>query len=427
MDIHASRRGFLGASLGGVGAVALAGAASATPPAMMDRPSSNGLGKGDAEPFFGPHQGGIATPAQKHLYFAAFDVLAEKREDVVGLLKRWTEAAARLTAGRPVPNDGRADHAPPDLPPADSGEADGLGPARLTLTIGFGPSLFKKDGVDRYGLAAHRPEALIDLPRFNGDQLIPERSGGDLCVQACADNPQVAMHAVRHLARIANGAAQFRWAQAGFGSGGKPGETPRNLMGFKDGTMNPREPAAMDRFVWVGNEGGWMQGGSYLVARPIRIALEHWDRMKLGFQEQVIGRKKDSGAPLGQNGEFEPLNLDATDAEGNPLIPENCHVRLGAPQTNDGAQILRRAYSYDNGLSFIAERWPPWRQGMMLDAGLMFLCWQRDPRSGFVKVFEKMAKFDMMNQFTTHIGSALFACPPGVIRRGGFIGETLFT
>ena len=415
MSIDASRRGFLGAGLSGVGAMALAGTAAATPPPLMDR-----HGKGGTEPFFGPHQAGIATPAQKHLSFAAFDVVAENREELVSLLKRWSEAAARLTAGLPVPDDGGADHAP-----INSGEADGLGAARLTLTIGFGAGLFKKDGVDRYGLGQHRPEALIDLPRFNGDQLLPERSGGDLCVQACADNPQVAMHAVRHLARIANGAAQFRWAQAGFGSGAKPGETPRNLMGFKDGTMNPRDPAAMDRFVWVGGEGGWMQGGSYLVARPIRIALEHWDKMKLGFQEQVVGRKKDSGAPLGQKSEFEPLNLDATDASGNPLIPENCHTRLAAPQTNDGAQILRRAYSYDNGLSFIAERWPPWRQGMMLDAGLMFLCWQRDPRSGFVKLFENMAKFDMMNQFTTHIGSGLFACPPGT-RPGGFIGETLF-
>ena len=415
MRIDASRRGFLGAGLSGVGAMALAGTAAATPPALMDR-----HGKGGTEPFFGPHQGGIATPAQKHLYFAAFDVVAEKREEVVALLKRWTEAGARLSAGLPMPDTGGADQAP-----VDSGEADGLDPARLTLTIGFGPGLFKKDGVDRFGLAAHRPEALIDLPRFNGDQLIPERSGGDLCIQACADNPQVAMHAVRHLARIGQGVVQFRWAQAGFGAGGKPGETPRNLMGFKDGTMNPRDPDAMDRFVWVGQEGGWMRGGSYLVARPIRIALEHWDRMKLGFQEQVVGRKKDSGAPLGQKSEFEPLNLDATDADGNPLIPENCHTRLAAPQTNDGARILRRAYSYDNGLAFIAERWPPWRQGMMLDAGLMFLCWQRDPRSGFVKVFENMAKIDMMNQFTTHIGSGLFACPPGA-RPGGFIGETLF-
>lgn len=376
---------------------------------------------GGAEPLFGVHQSGIVTPAQKHLYFAAFDLVTDKREEVVGLLKRWTEAAARLATGISVAEAGAVDQAP-----ANSGKSSGLGAARLTLTFGFGAGLFTRDGVDRYGLAGKRPGALIDLPRFNGDQLIPERTGGDLCIQACADNPQVAMHAVRHLARIGYGAVQFRWVQAGFGAGGKAGETPRNLMGFKDGTMNPNihNSAAMDRFVWVGDEGGWMKGGSYLVARPIRIALEHWDRMKLAFQEQVVGRKKDSGAPLGQRSEFEPLNLDTTDSEGNPLIPENSHARLAAPQLNNGAQILRRAYSYDNGLAFIAERWPPWRQGMMLDAGLMFLCWQRDPRNGFVKIFENMARFDMMNQFVTHIGSGLFACPPGA-RPDGFIGETL--
>ena len=233
------------------------------------------------------------------------------------------------------------------------------------------------------------------------------------------------MHALRHLARLGADVVQARWMQAGFGAGGAPRDTPRNLMGFKDGTMNPREPIDFDRHVWVGAEGGWMQGGSYLVARPIRIALEHWDRMTLAFQEQVVGRHKASGAPLGQTREFAPPDLAAPDAEGNPLIPENSHVALAAPARNEGAQILRRAYSYDNGLAFIAERWPPWRQGLMRDAGLMFLCWQADPRRGFVKIFEAMAKFDTMTQFTTHIGSGLFACPPGA-RPGGFIGETLF-
>jgi len=415
----ASRRGFLGAAAGSVGGAMLAGTARATPPRPMHGP---GLLAPDAEPFYGPHQGGIATPAQQFLYFATFDITTDKRADVIGLLQRWTEAAARLTAGLPLTGNAGAEAAP-----ADTGEAEGLSPARLTLTFGFGAGLFSKAGVDRFGLAARRPEALIDLPHFNGDQLLPEKTGGDLCIQACANNATVAMHAVRHLARLGYGLIEPKWAQTGFGSGGKPGQTPRNLMGFKDGTMNPdaRDPAAMARVVWVGEEGGWMRGGSYLVARPIRISLEHWDRMKLGFQEQVVGRHKASGAPLGQAHEFEPLKLEATDAEGNYVIPENSHTRLGAPQLNDGAQILRRAYSYDNGVAHIAERWPPWRQGMMMDAGLMFLAWQRDPRSGFVKIFENMAKFDMMNQFVTHIGSGLFACPPGA-RPGGFIGEGLF-
>ena len=413
-----SRRGFLGASLGALGGAALAGTAQATPPRVMKGP---GLLSHNVEPFHGPHQAGIDTPAQQFLYFATFDITTDKRDEVIGLLRRWTEAAARLTAGLPLAGEEAADQVP-----TDGGSAQGLGPQRLTLTFGFGAGLFSKGGVDRFGLAARRPEALIDLPKFNGDQLLPEKTGGDLCIQACADNAQVAQYAVRHLSRLGYGLIEPKWAQTGFGSGGKPGDTTRNLMGFKDGTMNPRSPADMNNFVWVGDEGGWMKGGSYLVARPIRISLEHWDRMKLSFQEQVVGRHKASGAPLGQKAEFEPLKLDATDADGNYVIPENSHTRLAAPQVNDGAQILRRAYSYDNGIAHIAERWPPWRQGMMMDAGLMFLCWQRDPRTGFVKIFENMAKFDMMNQFVTHIGSGLFACPAGV-RLGGFIGEQLFS
>ena len=162
-----------------------------------------------------------------------------------------------------------------------------------------------------------------------------------------------------------------------------------------------------------------------MVIRPIRIALEHGDKIALGFQEQTVGRHKLSGAPIGKKHEFEPLDLGRTDPEGNPVIAENAHVRLAAPENNDGAQILRRAFNYDNGVAKIAERWPPWRQATTFDAGLLFQCYQRDPRTGFTKIFENMSKFDMLNQFTTHIGSGLFACPPGA-KQGEFIGQKLF-
>jgi deferrochelatase/peroxidase EfeB len=375
------------------------------------------------EPFWGRHQAGISTRQQRHIYFAAFDLVTAQREDVIALLRAWTDAASRLAQGLPAA-ESTQDAA---VAPADSGDALGLLTGRLTLTFGFGPTLFVKDGADRYGIAAHRPEALIDLPRFNGDQLVSERCGGDLCVQACAEDPQVAFHAVRQLARLAYPAAQMRWAQNGFLAGSDGKATPRNLMGFKDGTNNVRvgDPSSMEQFVWVGDEGGWMKHGSYLVARPIRIALEHWDRMKLGFQEQVVGRQKLSGAPLGGKHETDAPDLNANDADGNPVIPENAHVRLATSASNDGAQILRRGYSYDNGLSFTAERWPPWHQGMEFDAGLLFVCFQRDPRTGFVKIFDKMSKFDMMNQFATHVGGGLFACPPGATQ-GSYIGQSLF-
>ncbi len=194
-------------------------------------------------------------------------------------------------------------------------------------------------------------------------------------------------------------------------------------MGFKDGTHVPEQ---VDKAVWVGDDGpAWMRGGSYLVVRRIRMALEHWDRTNVSFQEQTVGRQKYSGAPLGLKSEFEPLGLDRTDADENPIIPENAHVRLGNAAANGAAEILRRGYSYNDGVNFTAERWPPWRQGMEYDAGLLFMCYQTDPRTGFVKLFEKMAKFDMLNQYVTHTGGGLFACPGGV-REGEFIGQRLF-
>lgn len=416
-----SRRGFLAGAAGGLaaaGAGFAARAATPTPPA--DLPTA----PADTEPFWGPHQGGILTAPQSHSYFAAFDLHAKKREDVTDLLRRWTAAAARLANGLTA----AALELDPTAPEKDSGEALGLKPARLTVTFGFGPGLFEKDGKDRYGLAARRPAALAELPRFNSDQLQPDRSGGDLSVQACANDPQVAFHAVRQLARLGYGVADIRWAQAGFSADPGAKQTPRNLMGFKDGTGNPdiNDAKAVNRLIWVGDEGpDWMRGGSYLVTRRIRIALEHWDRMKLGFQEQTIGRHKYSGAPIGLKDEYATLPLDATDKDGNPVIAEHAHVRLAAAASNDGAQVLRRGYSYNDGVNVTAERRPPRRQGMAYDAGLFFICYQRDPRTGFVKIFERIAKFDMLNQFVTHTGSGLFACPAGAAD-GAFIGHRLF-
>jgi len=433
--------------------------------------------QGETVPFWGLRQGGILTPAQDHSHFVAFDLISDKRDDVVALLQRWTTAAAALSQGKTItvpamaalpaksttasysPPSGTkptntADDAPGSPGPGgqdttgakpgsdrtdgygsantgseqsdpghDSLEALGLGPSRLTITFGLGAGLFSKEGKDRYGLAALRPAALVDLPRFNGDQLTPTRTGGDLSIQACADDPQVAFHAVRELARLAYGVAQVRWVQTGFLSRPRDGSTPRNLLGFKDGTQTPQQ---IDKVVWAGEEGpAWMRGGSYLVVRRIRMALEHWDRTHVSFQEQTIGREKLSGAPIGLKDEFAPLGLDRADKDGNAIIPDTAHVRLANAATNDGAEILRRGYSYNDGADFTAERWPPWRQGIEYDAGLFFVCYQRDPRTGFIKIFENMAKVDMLNQFVTHTGGGLFACPGGV-REGEFIGQGLF-
>ena len=415
--VKPSRRLFLGAaSLGAAGLAAVAGTATAQlAPARPDTPVQN------AEPFYGTYQGGITTPMQSATYFAAFDLTATKREDVVLLLQRWTVAAARLTSGLPAEAGAQDDNASP----LDSGEAVGLDAGRLTITFGFGPDLFTLAGEDRYGIAHQRPPALVDLPRFNGDQLVDGQCGGALSIQACANDTQVAFHAVRQLARIAYGAATLKWVQSGFSTAPNTQGTPRNLMGFKDGTMNPTIQTA-GPVVWAGNEGpAWMQNGSYMVARRIRIFLEHWDRMKVAFQEQTFGREKVSGAPLGAKAEFDTPDFQATDANGDSVIPDTAHVRLAAPANNNGITILRRSYSYNDGASFVAERWPPWHQGIEYDSGLFFQAYQKDPREGFIKLFDKMSKLDALNQFTTHVGSGIFACPPGA-KQGGYIGQSLF-
>ena len=418
-----TRRGFFTA----VGGLGLFGAGAALSPKIAPLIGNNEhsgapdqLQTHQTLPFFGVHQQGIVTPQQGYSYFAALDLMTLKREDVVQLLKRWTAAGARMTAGKTAEELGD-----PTKASGDSGEALHLPPCRLTLTFGFGPGLFTRDGTDRYGLGRHRPEALTDLPKFNGDQLMPDKTGGDISIQACADDQQVAFHAVRQLVRMAEGFALMRWAQSGFLSGAGGKETPRNLMGFKDGTQNPRD-REVDRFVWVGDEGpDWMRGGSYAVSRRIRISLEHWDNTDVQFQEEVIGRRKYSGAPLSGKDEFDALDLKAVDKDGNLAIPDTAHVRLASPEANDGAQILRRGYSYNDGVNFIAERWPPWKQAVEYDAGLHFVCYQRDHRKGFSRIFENMAKIDMLNQFATHHGSGLFACPAGA-REGEYIGQKLF-
>lgn len=431
-----TRRSFLKSAGSGLGALALgskiAQAAQTVAPPPLSHPSS--VQKTKQYSFWGKHQAGIITPAQNHTYFAALDLTTSKREDVIELLKNWSAAAEKLTRGEsvevklkaPPKHETQEEDSYAMLSRADSGEAVGLSSSRLTLTFGFGPGLFStSQGVDRYGLAQHKPQALVDLPKFHGDELIESKSGGDLSIQACADDPQVAFHAVRQLLRFAANVAVVRWVQTGFGSETPAGETPRNLMGFKDGTQQPKS-SEHDQYVWVGPEGpSWLQGGSYLVTRRIRIALEHWDGTDVEFQEQVIGRKKISGAPLGQKHEHEVMNLLATDKDGNYIIPENSHVRLASSAANDGAQMLRRGYSYNDGANITAERWPPWRQGMEYDAGLFFLGYQKDPRSGFIKIFGNMAKLDALNQFTTHVGSGIFVCPPGC-QKGEYIGQKLF-
>ncbi|MFF8260448.1 iron uptake transporter deferrochelatase/peroxidase subunit [Streptomyces virginiae] len=403
-----SRRALLG--WGGAGlalGAAAAGGAAAAFGGGSDMVSAAAAGA--AVPFHGEHQAGIASAVQDRLHFAAFDVRTKDRAELVKLLKEWTAAARLMTAGLPV---GDVYEGLPEAPPTDTGEALGLKASRLTLTVGFGPGLFAKD---RFGLEGRRPEALVDLELFPGDNLDPARSGGDLCVQACADDPQVAVHAIRQLARIGFGRVAVRWSQLGFGktSSTTPDEqTPRNMMGFKDGTRNisGTDRAALDKHVWVGAGDGsdWLTGGSYLVARRIRMNIETWDRTPLQEQEDIFGRDKGEGAPVGKSKERDEPFLKA-------MKPE-AHVRLAHPDSNSGATILRRGYSFTDGTDGLGR----------LDAGLFFLAYQRDVRTGFVPIQRNLAKSDVLNEYIQHVGSALFAVPPGVRDKDDWWGRTLF-
>ncbi|HEY2788865.1 MAG TPA: Dyp-type peroxidase, partial [Gaiellales bacterium] len=255
--------------------------------------------------------------------FAAFDLTVTTATGLRDLLHAWSHAAALMTAGHPVGPPGGA----LTTAPADTGEAVGLSAANLTVTFGLGPGIFVAEGHDRFGLATRRPRPLSPLEPFPGDRLVAARSGGDVCVQACADDPQVAFHAVRDLARIGRGAATMRWAQFGFGKASatsKTQATPRNLQGFKDGTNNldVTDAAETGRFVWVGRDEpqAWMRGGTYVVTRRIRMLVEKWDDSSLDDQQDTIGRVKLSGAPLGERAEHDPVDLTARGPDGKPEI-----------------------------------------------------------------------------------------------------------
>ncbi|MDC7803420.1 iron uptake transporter deferrochelatase/peroxidase subunit [Sphingomonas sp. BLCC-B65] len=416
-----SRRGLLGLAAG-VGAAGLAVGAGAGAAAGVAVGRTRGAA-GAASPyaFYGAHQAGITTPVQDHLHFASFDMMAgTTREDLIELLQDWSYAAARMTQGLDVSASGAVGGSP-EAPPDDTGEALGLAANGLTITFGVGPTLFTAvDGTDRYGLADRRPALLTALPAFLGDDLEPDHTGGDLCIQACADDPQVAVHAIRNLSRIAFGRARLRWSQLGFGKTSKTTAdqaTPRNLFGFKDGTANilADDQAALDQHVWVGNgdEPAWLVGGSYLVARKIAMLIETWDRVRLSEQERITGRDKAHGAPLSGGQEQTAPDFSAVGATGQPAIDARSHVRLAHPDLNKGIRILRRGYNYVDGNTDLGR----------LDAGLFFLAYQRSPAQ-FIALQRALSR-DLLSEYIRHIGSGLWAIPPGA-EEGSYVGAGLF-
>ncbi|WP_094191353.1 iron uptake transporter deferrochelatase/peroxidase subunit [Streptomyces katrae] len=415
-DIEISRRRLLG-TVGAAGAVGLALGATGgalVHSAVTDSPAGapgaagalSSLGS-TAVAFEGDHQAGITTPLQAKGHVLAFDLApGAGRTEAAALMRRWSETARRLMAGETAPT-------------GDSGIALDAGPSSLTVTFGFGHSFF-----ERTGLTARRPAALDPLPDFSSDRLDAQRSNGDLWVQIGSNDGLVAFHALRAIQKDAGEAARVRWQMNGFNR--SPGATAspmtaRNLMGQIDGTGNPK-PADpdFDKRIFVPAAGpgpaehAWMAGGSYAVVRRIRMLLDDWDKQSLAQQEQVIGRTKANGAPLTGGGETTPLALDKLGTDGKPVIPSNAHARISAPAQNGGAAMLRRPFSFHDG---IAPDGTP-------DAGLLFICWQADPLRGFVPVQRKLDRGDALSAFIRHESSGLYAVPPGP-RTGEYVGQRL--
>lgn len=401
-----SRRRFLG------GAAATAGAVALTPvPAALGAAAAR-----NQIPFYGPHQAGIAQPQQRHALFAAFDSVAPSSAALASLLREWSETAAALARNELAP--------PVRRPPGardDSAVARGLGPANLTVTFGFGPGLF--DG--RYGLAQRRTPRLQELPRFEGDRLERRWCGGELLLQICADDRQVVAHAFRELRGRAPGLGALRWTQEGFSSPLRRG-APRNLLGFHDGTTNPRPGSArFDSSVWTRRADGpaWHAGGSYLVFRKIRIRLPEWDLSSGTRQDETIGRRRDSGAKLAS---MAP-DAHVRRAGGFTMLRRGFNYDygfLGADADGDGGAGKSDAGHGGHGGGGHPQGGGPAHGGHAdFDSGLLFCAFMRDPGQ-FVTLQRRLARSDRLNDFIEHTGSALFAIPPGC-RPGGFVGDAL--
>lgn len=375
-----------------------AGLMASTSYALAPRANSNTQ---QIIPFYNQHQQGITTPAQHHIYFMVLDLHTTDLAKIKEMFKTWSKYSVNLTAGKNVKHYASNAY----IPPVDTGEADSLNPYRLTLTFGVSPSFFEKLNIQHL-----KPEELKDLPHFPRDQLKEHYSQGDICIQACADDPQVAFHAVRNLVRVARANITMRWSQSGFNSF-EGNETPRNLFGFKDGTGNP-QGGELDKTVWY-QDNNWLKGGTFLVARRIQMHLETWDRTNLNGQEETFGRYRDSGAPIGHKKEFDTVDLTEKDEKGNLAIPDISHLHL-AKKT--GLQMLRRSFSYASGVD-------P-RTGQF-DAGLLFISFQKDPQQ-FITIQNSLGNIDKMNEYITHIGSGLFACFAGVKDENDYLGKALF-
>jgi len=400
---HSSRRGLMrGLAAGGAG-VLVSAAAPATAPVAADT----------AIPFLGTHQSGIINPAPAAGLVMAFDVLATSRPELERMFRLLSERIAFLMQGGPVPARD------PRLPPSDSGLlGPQVQPDNLTMTVSVGASLFDA----RFGLASRRPRHLSRMAKFPNDSLDAAHCHGDLMLQICAGSSEAVLHALRDIIKNTPDLLAPRWKVEGFlpAAAIAAKQTPRNLMGFKDGTANLEgiDAPMMGSHVWVqparDGEPGWTEGGSYQVVRIIRMLVERWDRTPLQEQQTIFGRDKVTGAPLGMRGERDVPDY-AADPEGT-TIPLDAHIRLANPRTavTDSSRVLRRPYSYSRGLT---------RAGQM-DMGLLFICYQSDLDAGFITIQQRL-NGEPLEEYIKPTGGGYFFALPGVRMAGGWLGDGL--
>lgn len=369
-------------------------AAQSASPQATDIPTGKTV-----EPFHGTHQAGVATLPQTYAAFVAFDLKKGVDREALGRMMRLlTDDARRLTSGV-----GALADTEPHLAEF---------PARLTITFGFGPGLFTKAGLEK-----QRPESVADLPSFSIDRLEDRWNGGDFLIQICCDDAVTLAHALRMTVKDARTFGTVRWIQRGFRRPPHVQAAPltqRNLMGQLDGTVNPMPGTPeFERAVWVTDGPEWFRGGTTLVLRRIRMEMETWDEVDPVAREFTIGRRLSDGAPLTGNAEHDPPDFDKKNELGIPVIGEYAHIRR-AHVADPNMRIFRRAYNYDDGLS---------KDGVA-DTGLLFASYQADITRQFIPIQRSLAEADLLNDWTTPIGSAVFAIPPGC-GEDGWIGQGL--
>lgn len=418
-----TRRGMIAGGAGAVAALAAGGAGGFALAHAQSAANAPHDPSSLTYPFRGEHQSGILTPQQQQMHTAAYDVTVKTREGLIQLLKDWTLAAERMMAGELI----RSYKTFKDVPPDDTGETGDLGPFGLTITFGFGATLFTdSDGVDRFGLAQKAPAPLTaGIPRMAAEKIDEQRSYGDIIIQACAEDPMVALHAIHNLTRIAFGSARLRWSQLGYGrtsSTSTSQKTPRNLFGFKDGTSNIKAEdgaAELNEHLWIQPSdpaGSWAAGGTYFCIRKIKQMMEVWDELVLSEQENIIGRDKIHGAPLSGGEEFtKPDFLKVGEGETNPMIDPTSHVATVSPENNSNRRMLRRGYNYMEGNDSLGR----------LQGGLFFIAFVRNPQTNFIPILQKM-RADLLTEYLQHIASGLYIVPPGLSESDSYIGQSLF-